>query len=390
MFYRGGRLVESSNWVVPVYGQPESEALSEFIGQYYGEGRLVPREILLPADPDDRALIEEWLADLRGGAVDLVIPRRGERRQALELAETNARTILERKLSGRVEIEAMLDDLARRLRLATPPRLIECYDIATLQGEMSAGSKVALLDGEPHKAGYRLYKIRTVEGQDDFAMMREVLTRRFSRAQREEETLPDLVVVDGGKASSPPRRRRWPTRGFRQSRWPRWPEPTHGPKDSRVHPVHSVHPRRRASAAHRQEPHPRTPLRSNRKNPVNFPPYAPSFYLLQRLRDEAHRFVNTYHAKLRRKARIGSTLEKVPGIGPRRARALLRHFGSLARVRAASLDDLAAAPGMSSLAAQGVFRALHPPSPGAPVRHEQEGSLAESQRPPRKPIARRG
>ncbi|MBN1867158.1 excinuclease ABC subunit UvrC [Candidatus Sumerlaeota bacterium] len=375
MFYRGGRLVESFNWVLPVYGQPAGEALSEFIGQHYGEDRLVPPELLLPDEPSDRAVIEEWLSELRDGTVRLMVPRRGEKRQAVELANSNARTILERRLSGRVESEAVLADLARRLRMETPPRLIECYDIATLQGEQSAGAKVAFLDGEPHEAGYRLYKIRGVEGVDDFAMMREVLTRRFSRAQREDETLPDLVVVDGGKgqlgvavqtladaglstvalAALAKGRFAEGEKGEKSEKGGKSEKNEKGEEDDRSTPS--------TSSTESAQPESRTPERlflPNRKNPVVFPPRAPSFYLLQRLRDEAHRFVNTYHVRLRRRARIGTTLEKIPGIGPRRAKALLKHFGSLARVREATLDDLASAPGMTSTAALAVFQSLHP------------------------------
>jgi excinuclease ABC subunit C len=366
LFYRDGQLVESSNWAVAVHGESSAKSLSQFLGQYYGENRFLPPEILLPFAPEDARLIEEWLSELRGGRVELIVPRRGEKLRVVEMAGTNAREILARKLSDKRETEEMLEDLADRLRLEAPPRAIECYDVATLQGSQSVGAQVAFADGEPNKAGYRLYRIRGVEGVDDFAMMREVLTRRFRRALEENQDLPDLVVVDGGKGQLAVAVEVLQEFGIdsvglaalAKSRLRLAGKPRRSGEEK-----DESDERDGRDEGDGSEERVRTPEHlfiPGRKNPVVFPPHAPSFYLLQRLRDEAHRFVNTFHAKRRGKAYVRSTLEEVEGIGPRRARALLRHFGSLARVREADVEALAAAPTMNAPAARRLFDALHP------------------------------
>lgn len=344
LFFRGGELVESLNWVLPVFGMGSAKALSQFLGQFYGEGRLVPGEVLLPGEAEDREIIEEWLGDLRDGRVRVAVPRRGEKLRLVEMANRNAREVLARRLSGGRDAESLLADLARRLRLDGPPARIECYDIATLQGSMSAGAGVVFVDGEPSKGDYRLYKIRGVEGQDDFAMMREVLERRFRRAIQKDEELPDLVVVDGGKGQLGVAVEVLAEMGV-----------------SGVG-VAALAKEREAGAGRAAPGSERVPERlflPGRKNPVVFPPHAPSFYLLQYLRDEAHRFVNAYHGKLRRKAHLRSSLEDIPGVGTRRAKALLRHFGSLARIREASAEELEAAPTVSKTAARDIYSYYH-------------------------------
>jgi excinuclease ABC subunit C len=382
LFFRGGQLVDTLTWVFAVYGETLGHTLSRFLGQHYDETHPAPEEVLLPAEPEDAPVIAEWLSDLRGGRVELAVPQRGEKLQLVRLASLNAREVLMRKLTGRQGVEAALDDLARRLGLSVPPRTIECYDIATLQGTNSAGSKVEFVDGEPHKSGYRLFKIRSVEGQDDFAMMREVLMRRFERAVEKKEELPDLVVVDGGKGQLAVAQRTLDELGIK------------GVGLAALVKEH-LKPLKRPTARAAQddeasgEPPDAAPekertseylLLPGRKNPVVFPPRASSFYLLQRLRDEAHRFVNSYHVKLRQKGNLVSPLRDVPGIGPRRAQVLLRHFGSLTRVKAASLDDLRSAPKMTDAAAQAVHRFFHPDEPRAPrlIIFDLDGTLVDT------------
>lgn len=347
LFFREGHLVETLDWTLAVYGQTPGQTLESFFGQYYGEGRLLPREVLLPEATDNQPMIAEWLGELRGGPVEVAVPQRGDKVRLVELAQANAREILARALVGHAQAEVLLADLARRLHLDAPPRVIECYDIATLQGTLSAGSRVVFQDGDPYKAGYRLYRIRTVEGQDDFAMMKEVLTRRFRGvAQGQGDPAPDLVLVDGGKGQLA-----FALAALAEAGLP-------------DQPVAALAKERREEGLERV---PERLFLPGRKNPVVFPPRAPSFYLLQRLRDEAHRFVNTYHARLRSKANLRSSLEEIPGIGKGRTRALLKHFGSLARIRAATLDDLAAAPGLPRPVAEQLHNYLHSPAvaPGA-------------------------
>ena len=343
MLFRNGALVESQNWVVPVYGQREGETLSQFIGQYYTAGRYMPSEIFLPTEADDTLVIEEWLGELRGGRVRLVTPQRGDKVRVIEMANTNAQVTLERKLSGKKEVENVLADLAARLHLTAPPQMIECYDIATLQGSMSAGSQVTFADGEPFKGGYRLYKIRGVEGVDDYAMMREVLSRRFKHTIEAGQAMPDLVLVDGGKGQLNIAVEVLCELGITEVA------------------VASLAKDRLKEGEDGEADKTRTGERvflPGRKNPVYFPPHAPALYLLQRLRDEAHRFVNTYHGKLRNRTHLRSSLEDIPGIAKGRARGLLRHFGSLVKIREASLEELAEAPGMTRRAAESVYNHL--------------------------------
>ncbi|MFP4581461.1 MAG: excinuclease ABC subunit UvrC [Candidatus Sumerlaeia bacterium] len=344
--FREGRLVEQQNWVLPVFGEPIADVLANFIGQYYDSTRFVPSEICLPVDLESTEAIEEWLGDLRGGRVYLHVPQRGEKKRLVRLARKNAETILRVKLSGKKEIESTLEDLAQRLRLPRTPHRIECYDIATLQGTNSAGSKVCFEDGMPSKKDYQLFNIKWVEGQDDFAMMREVLTRRFRRAIEKEEELPDLVVIDGGKGQLSVAMDAFESMGI---------------EDVPLAALVKEHLREDAATGekHRTTEHVFLP---GRKNPVLFPPRARSYYLLQRLRDEAHRFVNTHHAKRRSRSLLRSSLLDIPDVGPKRARNLLKHFGSLAKIKEASAEELQQAPGMSARAAEAVYLAYHRPA----------------------------
>jgi excinuclease ABC subunit C len=347
LFFRDGQLIESLNWTLSVWGETPALTLSQFLGQFYGASRLTPDELLLPLPVDDESIITEWLSEMHGKRVEVLTPQRGEKLRLVEMATANAREALQRKLSGKKILDDALEDLAYRLRLAAPPHTLECYDIATLQGTDSAGSKVVFRDGEPDKAMYRLFKIKTVEGQNDFAMMQEVLTRRFRRAIEEKEELPSLVIVDGGRGQLNIAYEVLESLGL---------------SDLPLAGLVKEH----LKEGETKDESVRTPeylLLPGRKNPVVFPPRAPSFYLLQRLRDEAHRFVNTFHKKLRTKSRFRSPLEDVPGIGPAKAKALLRHFGSQTRLKAASQDDLKNAPGMNASLAETLFAALHENTP---------------------------
>ncbi len=352
--FRSGQLNESQNWIVQIHGRPLAETLPQFLGQYYGAlGQVAPREVLLPngfgplnAILPEHAMIEEWLSDQREGRVSVAQPQRGDKLSLVEMASSNAREVLLRKLSGQQEVEAVLDDLARRLHLDVPPQTIECYDIATLQGSLTAASRVVFMNGEPHKAGYRIYRIKTVEGQDDFASMREVLERRFRRATAESETLPDLVLIDGGKGQLAIAVAVLEELGIQ------------GVALAGLAKSH-LKPDTDAADPHQKVRTPERLFLPGRKNPVPFPPHAPSFYLLQRARDEAHRFVNTYHSRLRSRTHLRSSLQDIPGVGERRAKAILRHFGSLARARQATIDELQEAPTVTRPIAEAIYGWFH-------------------------------
>lgn len=351
LIFRNGQLIQSLSWNLPHFGESVAATLYSFLGQFYDASRVPPSEVLTPEMPEEAELLREVLEELRGGRVQLHRPQRGNKRRLVEMAQRNAKEALERKQSGREQAEKWLKDLQYRLKLPELPRRIECYDIATLQGSQSAGSRVVFEEGEPRKSDYRLYKIKWVDGVDDFAMMREVLTRRFRRAADEPEKWPDLVLLDGGKGQL-----NIVAEGLKEMG-------INAPLAALVK-EHLKQDEEGDSYRTAEELY-----LPGRKNPVVFPPRAASFFLLQRIRDEAHRFVNQYHGKSRRKSHLRGALLDIPGIGPARARALLRHFGSLTRVKEASREDLAAAPTMNDSTAEAVWQAFH--------KEQQEEPLAE-------------
>jgi excinuclease ABC subunit C len=241
----------------------------------------------------------------------------------------------------------VLREIAARLHLSRFPRRIECFDISNVQGRFSVGSMVVLTDGEPDKAAYRHFRIRSVTGSDDYASLREVLKRRLQRGLRE-EMLPDFILMDGGKGQlgvldavlrELNLEARIDAAGIAKSR---------------------VLANVRGKMVERSEERFFLP---GRKNPVVLRQGSPALFMLERLRDEAHRFAITHHRKLRRRSSLGSVLEDVPGIGEKRRKALLRHFGSLKALRAASLDELRALPGLPAALAERLHAALHQQKP---------------------------
>jgi excinuclease ABC subunit C len=296
----------------------------------------VPDEILLPVAISDADVRAEYLSERRGKRVAILVPQRGDKLRLVEMARENAQqSFAERRDAGQQAVR-MATELQVRLRLPSTPKRIECVDIATFQGEGTVGSLVAFDEGVPDKSGYRHFRIRSVTGTDDFAAVAEVLRRRF-RDHGTRGGIPDLLVIDGGMGQLAAARAALEeiglgdlcVIGLAKERVER--DPT-------------------ASELHRQ---PERVFLPGRKNPVVLKANSSALFLLQRVRDEAHRFANTYHQKLRSRARLASPLDRVAGIGPRRRRALLRHFGSLRRLREATPEELATVPGITlTLAAQ--------------------------------------
>jgi len=338
--YRGGVVADRREFELPDFGQGEGEILRGVISQLYRLPEAIPEEIFLSAQPDDRELLKQWLAETRGRSVRLHVPQRGEGRALVDLALQNARQRLHDRLESGRNIEAILAELRTKLRLPAAPERIECFDISNIQGSLAVGSMVQFVAGAPNRSAYRHFKIRTVEGANDFAMMHEVLSRRYRRLIESGQPLPDLILVDGGKGQlnvavqvmkeigSPD----VSLRAIAKSRLV-------GEKQSRRRSDERV-------------------FIPGQKNPVSFPPGSPALLLLQHVRDEAHRFAITYHKKLRRQRSLRSLLEELPGIGEARKRALLRAFGSLERIREASVEDLARVPGMNAALAADLQRFL--------------------------------
>jgi excinuclease ABC subunit C len=247
------------------------------------------------------------------------------------MAQENARQGFARRREAASEGARQVAELQRKLRLRVPPERIECVDIATFQGGESVGAVVCFVDGQPWKDGYRRYRVREVVGTDDFASIAEVLRRRF-RSGEKRDPLPDLLVIDGGAGQLAAARAVLVEAGLPDL-------PVIGLAKERVTPD---------PTAREVTRRPERLFLPNRKNPVVLRANSTALFLLQRARDEAHRFANAYHRHLRDRARLRSPLDDVPGVGPRRRRELLRHFGSLRRLRAATVEELVTVPGIST------------------------------------------
>ncbi len=307
----------------------DDETLEGFLLQYYTRATSVPREVYVPLEMVGRADLETFLSGRRGSGVRLHVPQRGEKRELMALATRNAAETLAREqarwLADQGKTLAALEQLAEALELPAPPVRIECYDISNFQGRESVGSMVVFEEGKPRSGEYRRFRIRTVEGSNDFASHQEVLRRRFRRANDGEEgneeerrwRMPDLVIVDGGKGQVSAAKQVLDELGLHDL------------------PLAGL-------AKEREEL-----FLPGRPSPVVLPPTSQALYLVQRLRDEAHRFAITYHRSLRARATTRSAFDDLPGVGPKRRQALLRVFGSLKRVREAPIEQIAAVPGIS-------------------------------------------
>jgi excinuclease ABC subunit C len=303
-------------------------ALNAFLGQFYDPDRYVPHEVLLPAEVSDRGLLEEILRERRGTQVEVKVQLRGDRRKLVELASRNATLALKTGAERKRILNETLEGLRGWLDLRRRPSSIECFDISTIQGSFTVASKVRFEEGEPAPAGYRTYKVRTVDGQDDFASMEEIIERRI-RSGLEQGDLPDLIVVDGG----PPQLRRARIAAERCGLNLETTELVglaKARRDEQI-PGEEREPTRRSFER---------VWRIEAEAPVILPPASLECRLMVRIRDAAHRAAIGYHREVRRKAALRSGLEEVPGVGPKRRLALLRRFGSLKGIRAATPAEL--------------------------------------------------
>ena len=358
IFYvRGGRMIGGDHFALPREGSEDpGEVLAEFLTQYYEDGNLIPRNVLVQTLPEgSREQIELWLRQQKSAAVTLATPKRGEKHDLVLLAAKNAADALEKR-NARATIReerttGACAALARALGLEKPPRRIEGYDISNTQGVLSVASMVVFIDGVAAKKEYRHFRIKTVEGANDFASLNEVLGRRFARglaekAEREAaglpaiggkfSDLPDLVLIDGGPQQ---------LRFARQALLDMGVNVRVGPSVSGDDAVAMF------GLAKKQE----EIFLPDREEPILLDHHTPELHLIQRVRDEAHRFCITHHRGLRGKASIHSQLEDIPGIGPKRRKALLTKLGSLKAIREATEEQLLAVPGMTKAAAAAVL-----------------------------------
>lgn len=350
---RGGAMVgrEHFYFITPL-GVEDGEFLASLLKRTYLNSADIPREIFLPQEVEEQELIADWLARRRGGKISLLVPQRGEKAKLVGMAEENAQLLLQELLLERARERPSPRVLALQghLHLKKAPRRIEAFDISNIRGSDCVGSMVSFLDGRPRKGSYRRFKIKTVSAQDDYAMIREVINRRYQRVLQEKADLPDLVLVDGGKGQLAAARKALRDLGVKD-------QPVIG-LAKRLDEV----------------------FLPGRSQSIMLPKDSPALRLIQRVRDEAHRFAISYHRLLRKRRTIRSELEEIEGIGKRREETLLRVFGSLEGVRKAGLAEVERIEGMNRKAARNVFNYFHPPEERATV-HGEQGSVSRDRGP---------
>ena len=365
-FFRNGKLIGREFFILQgTRDSSPGEVMTSFLQQFYESSPHIPPEIVIEAEPDDRAVIQAWLREKRKGAVTITTPKRGEKLRLIEMVKQNAKEVLEQQrikwLTDSQKTQLALEELQEALNLAAPPQRIECYDISNTQGTNSVGAMVVFESGRPKPGEYRRFKIKSVEGPNDFASHQEVLRRRFRHAGMQSTTrnedsadlegqfiatsedgagetgapgapgaqfqhdwaMPDLIIIDGGK----------------------------GQLSAAMEVLQELHidiPTVGLAKENEEIFIPGSP------DPIILPRSSQALYLVQRIRDEAHRFGITYHRKLRSDRTFKSVLDEIPSIGPKRKQALMKHYGSVRAMSAASVEDLAALDGMTRDAAEKV------------------------------------
>jgi len=355
LFVRNGMLIGRKDFYISdAHGMTDEEAFTDFLHQFYAKEMLVPSEVLLPFDVQDRPVFEAWLTEKSGSKVEVLVPQRGRKRELVQMASDNASQSLKEHLLSRKSKERILLRLQEELGLRNLPRRIEAFDISNIQGTESVASMVSFLNNLPDKRNYKRYKIRTVTGPDDFASMAEVIRRRYTRA-KEEGILPDLILIDGGKGQlNAALEVLWELGIIMPSPTPSPPSPPLEGEGIRIEPDVIGLAKARSGEEGSIREFERVFL-PGVEEPIILEPTSSVTHLVARVRDEAHRFAITYHRKLREKRAIKSELDDIPGIGEARKKALLRHFGSVEKVKQASMADMAAVQGMSKKAAEEVM-----------------------------------
>ncbi|PID75933.1 MAG: excinuclease ABC subunit C [Deltaproteobacteria bacterium] len=342
LFVRNGQIVGSrSFFLTDPYGEDPS-ILSQILVQYYTEEVHLPAQILLPFAPDNLDLHTDLLNEKSATRVQLKIPRRGENRQLVRMANTNAAQVFEEKEKKRKSWEQLQKTMQQVLRLERAPQRIECLDISNISGQYAIGSLVSFRRGEKDTANFRRYRIRSVDGPNDYAMMREVLERRFRRG-REETNLPDMFLVDGGKGQLGIAIDVAKELGIQtEIDW--------------------------IGIAKQREDDGEKLYKPGQKNPIILPSHNPVLLYLMRIRDESHRYGITSHRRLRNKETLASEIDAIPGIGRHKRRLLLEHIGSVKRIRKARPEELSEVPGIGPQLAGKIYRFFN----GQPTKDQQE------------------
>ena len=330
-FVRSGKLIGRENFFLEgIAGESGEEILEAFLQQYYSKATFIPNRIYLPRELTNQGLLEAWLTKQRGKKVGLKTPKRGEKKQLLEMVEKNAQLVLQEEVL-RIERErertiGAVEELQKYLALEKPPCRIEAFDISNIQGTQAVGSMVVFAKGKAKKEDYRYFKIKTVEGPNDFAMMAETVRRHYQRVLGEKKVLPDLILIDGGKGQLGAAREVLKELNL-----------SHLPTIGLAKEFEHI-------------------FMEDRSEPIILPRDSAALYLVQRVRDEAHRFAITQHRRMRNTQLTASVLDNIPGIGEKRKKALLKHFGTVEKIKEASLQDLESVPLLTKEGAENIFR----------------------------------
>lgn len=314
------------------YGDDQA-ILSQVVKQVYDDKVLPPKLVLLPFEIDDQALLEERLSELALKKISLSVPQRGSRRDLIAMASANAKRRFDEIDKKAASWRTLGNDLQKKLHLTQQPDKIECLDISNISGTNAVGSLVLFEDGEPAKHRYRHYKIKQVVGPDDYAMMREVLERRFEE-ESEESELPNILLVDGGKGQLAVAESVLKKKGL----------------FSRIDLL-GIAKERHDKGEKLYKP--------GRKNPILLPPHNPVLLYLMRIRDESHRFGVSFHRKLRNKETLASQLDNIPGVGPARKKRLLKKIGSVKKISKASVQELSRVQGIGAELAEQIHAYFH-------------------------------
>jgi excinuclease ABC subunit C len=342
LFYRQGKLMARRNYNLN-WQLDENELLSDFLSRFYGRNVPIPDEVVLPLPIEGIDPLAEWLGERRGRKVRVVVPQRGERRRLVELANRNASEAWMERGSREEARRRVMEEIRQRLLLHRQPQRIECFDVSTMQGQATVASMAVVVDAEPAPSEYRHYRVNTVSGNDDYAALKEVLIRRLLRGQ-EEGLLPDLILIDGGKGQLKVLKVVLDELNLSGQ------IDIAGIAKSRVKT--NVH-------GHTVERSEERIFLVGRKNPVILRHGSAALFLLERLRNEAHRFAISYHRKVRGKAQLQSSLNDISGVGKKRQKALLKKFGSLKGIKAASLSEIQSIPGLPTNVARQIYRYFH-------------------------------
>lgn len=336
-FIRGGRILGRESYPLQAPKEAsDADLLNSFLTQFYLNQAFAPKQIFIDREVPDQALLADHLSEKHGHRIHFHVPKRGDNADLMAMVRQNAEESLKkRQLSKELQksrTSGALEDLQAYLKLKNLPKRMECYDISNIQGSDTVASMVVFIDGRPAKKEYRRFRIKTVQGPNDFASMHEVITRRFSHIKSGKDDhfdqLPDLVIIDGGKGQLKYARQAMKNEGFGHI----------------------------ATFALAEEED--ILFTEGRNDPIVLPRHSNALYLVQRIRDEAHRFAITYHRSLRGKRQLASILDDIPGVGPKRKNALLTHFGTFSKILSAEVDDLSEVPGISQTLAQDIFNYL--------------------------------